>query len=50
MTDAFELYLDSLGKLTDEDLYMDIDETMELRESENTDVKMTKCYGQKRKD
>jgi hypothetical protein len=31
MIDNFESYIDSLGVLTNEDLYKDIDETMEAR-------------------
>ena len=34
MLDNFFSYIDSLGELSDEDLYADIDETMETRKME----------------
>lgn len=33
VTDNFTDYIDSLGKLDDDDLYLDIDETMKIREA-----------------
>lgn len=33
VTDNFSAYIDSLGKLDDDDLYLDIDETMDIREA-----------------
>lgn len=49
MKDSFDRYIDSLGKLDDNDLYLDIDETMKLRESEKLKVSMTKDYTQRKK-
>jgi hypothetical protein len=45
MIDNFETYIDGLGQLDDDDLYLDIDETMELRESEKEKQQMNCCYG-----
>lgn len=36
MIDNFEAYIDSLGPLTDEELFEDIDETMDRREKDRT--------------
>lgn len=33
VADNFTAYIDSLGKLDDDDLYLDIDETMKMREA-----------------
>lgn len=33
MTTNFEAYIDGLGQLSDDDLYLDIDDTMKLREA-----------------
>jgi len=44
MSDNFEAYIDALGQLDDDDLYADIDETMEKRYIENMPIKESKCY------
>lgn len=49
MITDFDEYISSLPKLEEDDLYLDIDETMKLRESEKPEVKMTKGYALKRK-
>lgn len=46
--DDFFRYIDSLGKLDDDDLYLDIDETMERRERDKPKAEMTSTYGQKK--
>ena len=48
MIENFWAYIDSLGRLKDDDLYLDIDETMEKRKAEKPKVDMTKTYMQKR--
>jgi hypothetical protein len=45
MIDNFWAYIDSLGKLEDDDLFLDINETMKKRAKENKD-NMTKSYGE----
>lgn len=34
MTENFEAYIDGLGQLDDDDLYLDINDTMKLRKQE----------------
>lgn len=48
MIQNFDAYIDSLGRLDDDDLYLDIDETMKRREEEKPKVEMTKAYAPKR--
>jgi len=38
MTDNFEAYIDGLGVLEEDDLYLDIDETMEKRKREKREA------------
>lgn len=47
--DYFWLYIDSLGRLEDDDLYLDIDETMKKREREKPKIEMNASYGEKRR-
>jgi hypothetical protein len=44
MTDNFWSYIDGLGELEDDDLYMDIDDTMASRALENPTIRESKCY------
>ena len=45
MLDNFWAYIDGMGQVDDEDLFLDIDETMKKRASEKKDT-MTKSYGE----
>jgi hypothetical protein len=49
MSENFWAYIDGLGALDDDDLYLDIDETMEKREAEKEKQAMNGCYGAKYK-
>jgi hypothetical protein len=44
MIDQFDRYIDSLGKLDDSDLYLDIDETMQRREEDRPTVDNSRSY------
>jgi len=46
MIDNFWAYIDSLGKLDDDDLFLDINETMKKRDLEKPESNMTKNYGE----
>lgn len=44
MTSNFEAYIDGLGVLDEDDLYLDIDATMEKRALESPTIRESKCY------
>lgn len=44
MTDNFWAYIDGFGQLDDDDLYLDINETMERREAEKPKEDKSKRY------